>query len=136
CSSSGGASVRWPRAGRRHHRGRPRSARWRRNASLLGKPANGFGETPPLQAHHKIRGIPVFTATVASPPWLARLERERRIAVLVERAGPPEAAAALPAAAMGGAKQGSRHGGQVNPVPNIDPVDPATTSDHHPGIID
>ena len=78
----------------------------------------------------------MFTATIASPPGLARLDGERRIPVLMERAGPPEAAAMLPTAAGGRAKQGGRDGGQVNPVADFPPVDLATMSDHYPGVFD
>src|SRR5262249_47704040 len=82
-----------------------------------------LGKWHPSELHHQRGGVAVRAATEASPPGLAGVETETRVLVLMERAWPPEAAATLPAAAGGRAKQGGHDSGQVDPILDLIPVD-------------
>ena len=75
------------------------------------------------ESHHQRGGVPMFGATVACHQSLARVDGERRVPVVVERAAPPERRP-VPHGGRGRAKQVGRHGGQVDPIADRRPVDP------------
>src|SRR5208282_3704846 len=74
--------------------------------------------------------VPADRTDPTSPRLPGQINLETRVMVIVERAGPEQAAAL---SFRGGSQKVCCHGAQINPVPDLGPLDPVPRDGHTPG---